>query len=181
MKMYTFKEKIRIITLSIIVLSMAYVPGRLHAQDSGSIEMTLSDESIVDGVCQCTIEATGIGFAQQNRSPSQSKLMAERAAKVRAYRNLAQALQRTRPILSDQSNVIQGSGYVRGAKVIEKRYLPDGKVMVRMAIDTRYIPEPNEPCRSFLAKYTRSWGYQVYMVSHEIEDVGEEEWKTWNH
>ena len=177
MNMNKTKTITRIVLLS---LGLCFVFAFVSAAAEQPVVLTLTGESVVGDTCQCTIEATGIGEAQTGRSPAQAKLLAERAAKLRAYRNLLHAVRKTRPILTEEATVIHASGFLQGARILEKRYLPDGKVIVKMTMDVSYVPSDHEPCKSYLISHTKQMGYPVYVVNRSMEEISEEEWKTWN-
>jgi hypothetical protein len=91
-----------------------------------------------------TIRATG-GGAPPGRAtnPAQARLMAERAAKMDAYRNLLEQAYGVNISSSStvrnfitQNDVIRSrvEAYIRGAKVIDTRMLDDGGVEVEMEV-----------------------------------------------
>ncbi len=89
---------------------------------------------------QGTICVTGTGLAGRAGSRGQMRLMAERAAVVDAYRNLALALGQGTRVVADGRRYITTSGYIVGAQVVQTRYYPGGKVEVDMALEVRHPP-----------------------------------------
>jgi len=90
------------------------------------------------------IRATGGGAPPaQAVNPAQARLMAERAAKLDAYRNLLEqaygvnisAKSTVRNFIT-QNDVIRSrvEAYVRGARVVDTRHLEDGGVEIEMEV-----------------------------------------------
>jgi hypothetical protein len=94
------------------------------------------------------IRATGGGAPPERAAnPAQARLMAERAAKLDAYRNLLEqaygvnlSSKSTVRNFALQNDVIRSrvEAYVRGAKVTDKRHLDDGGVEVEMEVTLGY-------------------------------------------
>lgn len=91
-----------------------------------------------------TIKTVGNGAPPANAvNPAQARLLAERAAKLDAYRNLLEQAYGVRIstdtsvrdfITQNDSIRTRVDGYVQGARVTETRYEPDGAVQVSMEI-----------------------------------------------
>lgn len=91
-----------------------------------------------------TIKAIGNGAPPANAvNPAQARLLAERAAKLDAYRNLLEQAYGVRIttdtsvrdfITQNDSIRTRVDGYVQGARVTGTRYEPDGAVQVDMEI-----------------------------------------------
>ena len=91
-----------------------------------------------------TIKATGGGAPPlRAANPAQARLMAERAAKLDAYRNLLEqaygvniSSSSTVRNFATQNDVIRSrvDAYIRGAKVVDTRMLDDGGVEVEMEV-----------------------------------------------
>jgi len=89
------------------------------------------------------IKVTGSGVAPETGSIAQKKLMAKRAAQVDAYRNIAEQIKGVRinaettvENFMTKDDVIRTNvnTFVRGAKVVGVRYLPDGTCEVDLAL-----------------------------------------------
>lgn len=111
------------------------------------------DSSLVTGWSQqlmklvrtvATIRARGSGIRpQEASSASQARLLAERGAKVEAYRNL---LEEAYGVLVTSSTSVRDlatqndavrttlNGFIRGARVVDMRHLEDGSVEIEMEI-----------------------------------------------
>lgn len=95
-----------------------------------------------------TIRATGAGVPPPRAvNPAQARLMAERAAKVDALRNLLEqaygvnisSASSVRDfVLQSDSIRARVDAYIRGAEVVDKRYLSDGTVEVDMEVTLGY-------------------------------------------
>ncbi len=95
-----------------------------------------------------TITAKGGGAPPPNAvSPAQARLMTERAAKVDAMRNLLEQAYgvriKSRTTVKDfitQSDTIKArvNAFIRGAKVVDTKYLSDGGVEVEMELVLGY-------------------------------------------
>ena len=90
--------------------------------------------------CQGVIHVTGMGLSGHAGSRGQMRLMAERAAVVDAYRNLALALGQGTQVVTDGRRYITASGYIVGAHIVQTRYYPSGRVEVDMALEVRHPP-----------------------------------------
>jgi len=89
---------------------------------------------------QGTIRVTGTGLTGRSGSRGQMRLMAERAAIVDAYRNLALALGQGTQVVADGRRHITASGYIVGASIVQTRYYPTGRVEVDMAMEVHHPP-----------------------------------------
>ncbi|MBI5394988.1 MAG: hypothetical protein HZA91_06780 [Verrucomicrobia bacterium] len=89
---------------------------------------------------QGVIRVTGTGLAGRSGSRGQLRLMAERAAVVDAYRNLALALGQGTQVVADGRRHITASGYIVGAQVVQTRYYPSGRVEVDMTMEVHHPP-----------------------------------------
>ena len=95
-----------------------------------------------------TLRATGAGVPPQRAiSPAQARLMAKRAAKIDAMRNLLEQAYgvniSSRSSVRDfvlQSDSVRArvDAYIRGAKIVDVRYLQDGSVEVDMEVTLGY-------------------------------------------
>jgi len=87
------------------------------------------------------VRVTGVGLPPRiYATRGQLHLMAERAAVVSAYRNLALALGQGSQVVADGSRYITVSGYVQGAQVAQTRYYSDGRVEVDMTLAVEHSP-----------------------------------------
>ncbi|MCX6910697.1 MAG: hypothetical protein NTY01_22015 [Verrucomicrobia bacterium] len=99
------------------------------------------------------VRVTGVGLPPRiYATRRQLHLMAERAAVVSAYRNLALALGQGSQVVADGSRYLTVSGYVQGAQIAQTRYYPDGRVEVDMTLAVEHPPpapaiEPPPPPR----------------------------------
>lgn len=95
-----------------------------------------------------TIRATGSGAPPANAvNAAQARLMTERAAKLDAYRNLLEQAYGVQISSSStvrdfilQSDTIKSKveAFIKGAKVVDTRYLSDGTVQVDMELILGY-------------------------------------------
>ena len=92
--------------------------------------------------------AIGTGIPPKDSDPTEGRLMAERAAKLDALRNLAEKIygvsidsQTTVKNFVTQSDQIRADveTFMRGAEVVDTKYLPDGSVQVEVALDLRGV------------------------------------------
>ncbi len=90
-----------------------------------------------------TVRATGSGIPPEGKTGTEARLMAERAAKVDAYRNLTELVYGVRidaaTTVEDfvtQRDEIKAtvSTFIRGAKVVDTRYLNDGSIEVELEL-----------------------------------------------
>jgi len=91
-----------------------------------------------------TIRARGSGIRPERASSAaQARLLAERAAKADAYRNLLEAAYgvlvtsstSVKDLATQNDNVRTTlDGFIRGARLVEARHLDDGSVEVEMEI-----------------------------------------------
>lgn len=91
-----------------------------------------------------TVKAVGNGAPPGSAvNPAQARLLAERAAKLDAYRNLLEQAYGVRIstdtsvrdfITQNDSIRTRVDGYIQGARVVNTRYEPDGAVQVDMEI-----------------------------------------------
>lgn len=87
------------------------------------------------------VSATGVGLPPRMvASSAQLHLMAERAAVVSAYRNMALALGQGTQIVTDGTRYVTTSGFIRGAQITQTRYYPDGHVEVDVTLAVEHPP-----------------------------------------
>ncbi len=132
------KKQAGIMGLSFFLVLFSFAVGGLLEGNSGQVIQTIGQGEV--NWTTSVIRALGSG-APSPSSPniSVARLGAERAAKVDAMRNLLETIKGVR-IDSEttvvnamtQSDVIQSrvQGFVRGAKVVDKKYFDDGGVEV---------------------------------------------------
>ncbi|MEE8552519.1 MAG: CsgG/HfaB family protein, partial [Desulfobacterales bacterium] len=86
----------------------------------------------------------GIPSVKHKKNPTLARTLAGRAATVDAMRNLAQQIQgahidaktTVRDFMTESDNVtLQVNTYIRGARVISKKEMPDGAVEVEMEVE----------------------------------------------
>lgn len=133
--------KRNVVFLSAVLLLMAMVAGCYVAP------VQQAPEPRVEWV-PVKITAKGGGVPPPNAiSPAQARLMAERAAKMDALRNLLEQAYGVRidsktnvKDFITQSDSIRANvdAYIRGAKIIDTRYLSDGGVEVEMELVLGY-------------------------------------------
>lgn len=129
--------------LAVSVIAMVFSVGAAVAPVSGYRLVTPSQvyaEVIEEGV----ISADGFGVMPADKSASQAKLLARRAAIVDAQRNLVEIIQGVavdaETAVSDMmtgSDVVRTkvSGLLKGAKIISEGVQADGTYMVTMEVD----------------------------------------------
>jgi hypothetical protein len=167
------------IILSAFSLIFLFVIYSAFANGEGHVIVNLSGESVKGNPCSGMIESTGIGKAPQGRSVAQARLLAERAAKVRAYRNLIRTVDRLSPILINGSGIDSATGFIRGAQVIEKNFFPDGRVEVKIAVNVHFL-DSDSACEAWVTGKMRPYGLPVYKVDRTVEEIGEEDWVDLN-
>ncbi len=120
---------------------------------------------------QGMVRVTGVGLPPRIHGPrGQLNLMAERAAVVSAYRNLALALGQGAQIVAGGLRYVAVSGYVQGAQIAQTRYYPDGRVEVDMTLAVEHPPsaaaiEPPSPPRQ-----------TPHKVETQKRQISEKEW-----
>ena len=94
--------------------------------------------SPVDEECGGTVmKATGRGVPRPGCNEAQARLLAKRAATVRAYRNLLRQLGESSGCVKGGTGSRAVDGFVKGAYVDEIRYYPDGKVEVVVGLNVK--------------------------------------------
>lgn len=115
-------------------------PAKYITGDASTSSMTLES---VPGWAAGVAAATGTGIAPSGTSGAEARLMAERAAKLDAMRNLAEkiygvkidAATTVRDYVVEHDEVkAEIEKYLRGADVTDTRYLSDGSVEVDVEI-----------------------------------------------
>ncbi|MBI1883869.1 MAG: hypothetical protein HYS08_06645 [Chlamydiae bacterium] len=158
-----------------IITTLFFLQGVFGFAQGEDVIVTVNRETVQQSPSSMSLEALGRGEAPQGRSLAQARLLAERAAKVKAYYNLARTLSRMSLELRDGSSIISETGFIRGAKVIEKVYLPDGGVQVKMVLDVSLVhPCDDEACFS---RRMRVYGVPVYVVDDKTEEISQGEWE----
>ncbi len=136
----------RIITAFLVTALLGSLGGAALAQSAGSIsdvETPVGSSGKVDWT-NGIVTAVGIGAPPaQPVNAAQARAMAERAAKVVAYRNLLEAVKGVRVdstttvenfvVTSDEIRT-QVSGFVQGATIMAKKYMSDGSVEVTVGV-----------------------------------------------
>jgi len=118
-----------------------------------------------------TIRVTGTGLAGRTNSAGLARLMAERAAVVDAYRNLALALGQGREVIAEGRRYVTASGYVVGAHIVQTRYYPGGRVEVDMEME---VPHP--PAAPPIEPPPRPAEPAPQRVEKQQRQISEEEW-----
>ncbi len=123
------------------------VPGKYMGQTSAQPQRIVSET--MPQWAMDTIQATGFGVPAQGQTGTEARLMAERAAKLDAMRNLTEKVygvyidsQTTVRDFVTENDTIQArvKQYLAGAEQVgEARYLPDGSVEVTVQIPLREI------------------------------------------
>lgn len=125
------------------------------------------------------IRVTGIGHPPRRRvTPSQKRLLAQRAATVEAYRVLAATLNGISGYVVGGSGYIQVSGYIKGATVTQVREFPDGKVEMDLSLPVSLIGKGGGDKITWdkvIADINRK-GYPVYYLRKPEKEISEEEW-----
>lgn len=80
------------------------------------------------------IQVTGTGRVAGDLSSTQARLLAKRAAVVDGYRKLAVVLNNTSEIISKDSFYITADGFIKGAQILNTRFLIDGTVEVDLGL-----------------------------------------------
>jgi hypothetical protein len=173
-------KKRSVIISSIFLLFVFSMSYNLLAAPEGRVVVMLTGETVKENSCGAVLESTGIGKAPKGRGMAQSKLMAERAAKVRAYRNLVQAVDSLNTVLPSGSGSVSTTGFIKGARIVEKKYLPDGQVEIKIALDVNFMNQ-NDVCRDWVIHKVSHYGFSVYEVDTQTTEISENEWVEWNH
>ncbi len=139
-----FSRKIRFLFIVFALLMLA--SGVSHAQLVGTVKDVVEPVGSTGKVDWSTgvITAVGIGAPPaQPANAAQARAMAERAAQVVALRNLLEAVKGVRV---DSTTLVENfmvtsdviktevNGFVQGATVMDKKYMPDGSVEVTVGM-----------------------------------------------
>ncbi len=82
------------------------------------------------------VKATGRGMPRTTcRSEAQARLLAKRAATVKAYRNLLRRVGESSSSVEGGTGSRAVNGFIKGAYIDEVRYYPDGKVEVVVGLN----------------------------------------------
>jgi hypothetical protein len=105
------------------------------------------------------IKTTGIGYPPAAMPDlRRARLLARRAAVLDGYRNLLAAFDEIYPHAQDRSFMLNQKGFLRGAKVLDTRYLDGGKAEVDVSIGVRMAQEK--------VKELERNGYTVAYIDH---------------
>ena len=138
--------KMRLVLFGIFLVLVMLVASVSYAQLTGAIDDVVEPVGTTGKVDWSTgvITAVGIGAPPaQPANAAQARAMAERAAQVVALRNLLEAVKGVRVDSSTlvenfmvTSDVIrtQVSGMVKGAMIMDKKYMSDGSVEVTVGM-----------------------------------------------
>ena len=83
------------------------------------------------------VKATGKGMPRTGRTDAQARLLAKRAATVKAYRNLLKRMGESTSSLEGGTGNMAVNGFIKGAYIDEVRYYPDGKVEVVVGLNVK--------------------------------------------
>ena len=118
-----------------------------------------------------TLIAVGYGRAPSRAgySKSQEKLMALRAAKLDAYRNLVAALHELSPHVTSPDAIIRSDGFIQGAFLIREQKLSSNRYTVEMGV----------PLKNYQSQVLKQFKiYREPLAAHQ-EKVSYDEWKDW--
>ncbi|MDP8218098.1 MAG: hypothetical protein P9M03_05175 [Candidatus Theseobacter exili] len=121
---------------------------------------------------------TGLGKPPRRAlSAPQKRLLAERAARVDAYKNLLRAVGSMESNLYKGSGVIQSDGYINGVQIREYRYYSDGSVELDLALNVRMLPG-NKPLPASVkaANYSVKDKGKEYTVKKQTHEISKNEW-----
>ncbi|MBI1871112.1 MAG: hypothetical protein HYS07_07970 [Chlamydiae bacterium] len=165
----------------VLVLGIAFLSMGVQAGLTEESRVILSEkgETVKENACGALLEATGIGEPRQGYSPTQARFMAERAATVRAYRNLVRAVDQLSPVLARESSVVSMTGFIHGARIVEKSYLSGGRVEVKIVMDLSF-PHASSNCGEWVSEKVRGQGLPVDQVDRHVTEISEDQWVELN-
>lgn len=137
------------------------------------VEVTFQEGQVQ--TCGGVIVARGIGRPPRARGKAQGRLLAERAAKLKAYRNLLRAVDRLNPVLMNGTGIVAQTGFVRGAKFIERQYRPNGEVEVKAVLDVSFANE-TVPCTAWIEKKVSQTGFSAVILDEQSQEITEKDW-----
>ncbi len=132
--------------LFIVLALLTLASGVSHAQPVGSAKDVIEPVGSTGRVdwSMGVITAVGIGAPPaQSANPAQARAMAERAAQFVALRNLLEAVKGVRVdsttlvenfMMTSEVIKTEVNGFVQGATVMDKKYMPDGSVEVTVGM-----------------------------------------------
>ena len=170
------KERV-ILQLIVFLLSGLLFEGTgvARAEDGKQIFLTIDEDAVQQRPCSAILEATGVGKAPRGRSPAQARLLAERAAKVQAYRNLIRSVDRLSPLIQGEAGIVASTGFIHGVKVVEKIYLPGGRVKIRMIMNLNFA-NTETACDAWIMEKIKMYNIPVFRVDRKIVEVSERDW-----
>lgn len=190
------------LAVGLVVASTGAVAG--DAKDPAAA----ADDSVVQKVghgeinwSKKVVTATGSGAAKMDGTVAQSRLMAERAAKIDALRNIVETIQgiqvtgtrSAQDVMSNGEIKTRVAGMAQGFKVVDTKYYSDGAVdvIVQMPIDENLtnalVERPKKPRKvsaSGAAVFTglivnaRGLGLTPSMAPRIVDESGKEIYGT---
>lgn len=125
------------------------------------------------------IVVTGKGYSpNRDISPTQKRLLAQRAATVDAYRVLASTVKGISGYVVDGNGYVVTSGFVRGAELSNVRYFANGKVEVDLLLPVSLYSGKNigkADWDTVIGNISRR-GYSVCYTERPVKQIGEQEW-----
>ena len=175
--MNTVRNKILVGMLLLIIILFFLTPSIMADEKNREVVVLIKTPSVDTEEMNGVIISTGIGKPPQHiRKPAQRRLLAERAAKVMAYRNLMQAARRMEPVMVE-SGTISVDGFLKGARIVQKRYMSNGSVEVDMKLNVNLKGgvRQNDNTVEVIEHKIASYGYPVGVVSEETHEVTRDE------
>lgn len=192
-------KRARVLVLSVSLATALTAPTALAADAPASAEDAVV-QKLAHGEINWsakTVTATGSGAAKLEGSVAQARLMAERAAKLDALRNIVETIQgiqvtATRSAADVMSNgeiKSRVSGMAQGFKIVDTKYYSDGSVdvIVQMPIDLNLtnalVEKPAKPRKvneagastySGLVVNARGLGLMPSMAPRVLDEAGKE-------
>ena len=122
----------KIISFTIILCCLVLHASFFYAENITRTTVIVN-EATPDRAC---IRATGTGFPPSSATDQrQARLLARRAAIVDGYRNLIRSIDGMEPLIGRGTVIRTTHGFVKGAKVLDTRYLKDGKVEADVGVE----------------------------------------------
>jgi hypothetical protein len=198
----TFHLTAVLVTAGLVLASVGALAA--GAQDPAAA----ADDSVVQKVghgeinwSKKMVTATGSGAAKMDGTVAQSRLMAERAAKLDALRNIIETIQGIQvsgsrsasDVMSNGEIKSRISGMAQGFKVVDTKYYSDGAVdvIVQMPIDenltnalverpkkTRKVNESGNAAFTGLIVNARGLGLTPSMAPRIVDESGKEVYGT---
>ena len=142
------------------------------ARDDKDVIVLITPSALHEPQLKGVIRTTGVGkYPRSGRTPAQKRLLAERAAKVIAYRNLLRATNQLEPVIINKGTLYV-DGFLKGAEIVQKRYMSNGTVEVDMRLNVNLKGGGEHHSNvEIIEKEIEKCGYSAGVVSDEQHPV----------